>query len=48
MKKKESPLRVGKETYGTMKIEEAFKKALEPYFKGELKVSVKDSKELGK
>jgi hypothetical protein len=26
-------LKIGKETYGKLKIEEAFKKALEPYFK---------------
>lgn len=30
--KKKSPLYVGKETYGDIPIEEAFKKALEPYF----------------
>jgi hypothetical protein len=30
--KKQSPLRLGKETYGNIPIEEAFKKALEPYF----------------
>lgn len=28
-------LRVGKETYGNKKIEEAFKEALEPYFQEE-------------
>lgn len=31
-KEKKSPLYVGKETYGNIPIEEAFKKALEPYF----------------
>lgn len=30
--KKQSPLKIGKETYGDIPIEEAFKKALEPYF----------------
>ncbi|EIJ79169.1 hypothetical protein PB1_16469 [Bacillus methanolicus PB1] len=33
--KKKSPLYVGKETYGKVPIEEAFKKALEPYFNKE-------------
>lgn len=41
MNKKKSPLRLGKETYGTLKIEEAFKKALEPYFaKQDLKIQL--------
>lgn len=41
MKKKQNPLRLGKETYGTMKIEDAFKKALEPYFaKQEIKIKL--------
>ncbi|MBU5212485.1 hypothetical protein [Heyndrickxia oleronia] len=31
-KEKKSPLYVGKETYGKVPKEEAFKKALEPYF----------------
>ncbi|MED4126510.1 hypothetical protein P4641_21495 [Halalkalibacterium halodurans] len=31
-KKKEVTLKIGKVTYGTMKIEEAYKKALQPYF----------------
>ncbi len=31
-KKRKSPLYIGKEYYGTIPIEEAFKKALEPYF----------------
>lgn len=35
MKKKKSPLYVGKEFYGKVPIEEAFKKALEPYFNKE-------------
>lgn len=35
-KKKKSPLYVGKKTYGDIPIEEAFKKALEPYFKEDL------------
>ncbi|WP_285858796.1 hypothetical protein [Neobacillus niacini] len=32
MSQSSSPLKLGKETYGTMKIEEAFLKALEHYF----------------
>ncbi|MGG3888613.1 hypothetical protein [Metabacillus fastidiosus] len=43
-RKKRSPLYLGTETYGTMKIEEAFKKALEPYFTDKyktIKVTVK-------
>jgi hypothetical protein len=32
MSKSSSPLKLGKETYGTMKIEEVFLKALELYF----------------
>lgn len=31
-KEKKSPLYLGKETYGSIPKEEAFKKALEPYF----------------
>lgn len=31
-KRKKSPLYVGKETYGKIPIEEAFRRALEPYF----------------
>jgi len=31
-KKRKSNIKLGKETYGTMPIEECFKKALEPYF----------------
>lgn len=27
-----SPLKIGKKSYGTLSKEEAFKKALEPYF----------------
>jgi hypothetical protein len=30
--KRKCPLYLGKETYGDIPIEEAFKKALEPYF----------------
>ncbi|WP_279382009.1 hypothetical protein [Metabacillus bambusae] len=41
MSKKESPLKIGKETYGTMKIEEAFKKALEPYFTQNKKIQIR-------
>ncbi|MCU9614124.1 hypothetical protein OEV98_11185 [Caldibacillus lycopersici] len=41
--KKKSPLYVGKETYGDMPIEEAFKKALEPYFNGDKLLSKKIS-----
>ncbi|WP_167556176.1 hypothetical protein [Priestia flexa] len=29
---KQSPLKLGKETYGTKNIEVAYKEALEPYF----------------
>lgn len=36
-KKKESPIRLGKEEYGDMNIHEAFKKAFEPYFNKEKK-----------
>jgi len=32
-KAKPCPLKIGKETYGKEKIEIAFRKALEPYFK---------------
>ncbi|MEK4973602.1 hypothetical protein NSQ89_14685 [Niallia sp. FSL R7-0648] len=32
-KSKPCPLKLGKETYGKQNIEEAFRKALEPYFK---------------
>lgn len=32
LSKKNSPLKLGKETYGTKNIEVAFKEALEPYF----------------
>lgn len=38
--KKQDVLRLGKETYGTLKIEEAFKKALEPYF-SQLDINIK-------
>lgn len=31
-KKRKSNIKLGKETYGTMPIEECFRKALEPYF----------------
>lgn len=31
-KKKKSNFKLGKETFGTMPIEECFKKAFEPYF----------------
>lgn len=42
--KKKSPLYVGKEVYlGKMSIEEAFQKALEPYFKSELVITKKIS-----
>ena len=34
-KKKQSPLYVGKKTYGDLPIEDAFKKALSPYFSKE-------------
>lgn len=33
--KRKSNIRLGKETYGTMPIEECFKKAFEPYFNPE-------------
>ncbi len=39
-KPKACPLKLGKEEYGTLKIEDAFKKALEPYFKNDKKISV--------
>ncbi|GAB6621733.1 hypothetical protein bcgnr5391_54010 [Bacillus cereus] len=32
MTKKSSPLKLGNETYGTLKIEEVFLRALEVYF----------------
>lgn len=32
MSKKASPLKIGKETYGILKIEEVFLRALEVYF----------------
>jgi len=31
-KKRKSNIKLGKETFGTMPIEECFKKAFEPYF----------------
>lgn len=33
MSKSSSPLKLGKETYGTLKLEEVFVKALEYYFR---------------
>jgi hypothetical protein len=33
--KRKSNIRLGKETYGTMPIDECFKKAFEPYFNPE-------------
>lgn len=43
-KKRKSNLKLGKETYGDIPIEECFKKAFEPYFPG-IKVKKTDDKE---
>ncbi len=37
MSKSSSPLKLGKETYGMLKVEEAFLKALELYFRKDRK-----------
>ncbi|CAI8748109.1 MULTISPECIES: hypothetical protein [Bacillus] len=41
MTRKASPLKLGNETYGTLKVEEAFLQALESYF-----IKRKDTKSL--
>ncbi|MGG0890291.1 hypothetical protein [Cytobacillus horneckiae] len=41
--KKKSPLYIGKETYGTIPIEEAFKMALEPYFNNKEEKPVREA-----
>ena len=37
MSKSSSPLKLGKETYGVLRVEEVFLKALEYYFRNEKK-----------
>lgn len=44
MSKRKSNIKLGKETYGDMKKEECFQKALEPYFPG-IKVKITDKKQ---
>ncbi|NRG33066.1 hypothetical protein [Niallia circulans] len=42
-KAKQNPLKLGKEIFGTKNIEDAFKEALEPYFKIDTSKCVKSN-----